>query len=85
MRSLARTHVYCYKKNGQMIVDRKELSKKRKMVAEKKGNLTLSPQAETANMRLHISAFLQNTHCYKKKITIKSGQMIKDRKDALKK
>ena len=37
VRSLARTHVYCYNKNGQMIVDRKELSKKRKMVAEKQG------------------------------------------------
>ena len=52
------------------------------MVAEKKGNVTLSSQAEKANMRLHISAFLQleNTHCYKK-----NGQMIKDRKRALKK
>ena len=36
VRSLARTHVYGYNKNGQMIVDRKELSKKRKMVAEKR-------------------------------------------------
>ena len=36
VRSLARTHVYCYNKNGQMIVDRKEPCKKRKMVAEKR-------------------------------------------------
>ena len=33
-------------------------------------------------MRLHISVFLQKTHCYK--ITNTSGQMIKDRKRALK-
>ena len=78
MRSLARTHVFCHNKNCQMIVDRKELSKKRKMVAEKKGNLTLSPQAETAKMRLH------KTVTAIKKITTKSGQMIKDRKHALK-
>ena len=36
VRSLARTHVYCYNKNGQMIVDRKEQSNTRKMVAEKR-------------------------------------------------
>ena len=60
VRSLARTHVYCYNKNGQMIVDRKELSKKTEDGHLKKGNLTLSSQAETANMRLHMmSAFLQ--------------------------
>ena len=60
-----RSLTYCYKtiitnKNGQMIVDRKELSKKRTDGRLKKGNiLNTFLSSREANMRLHISAFLQ--------------------------